>query len=292
MALLDLQTMEPEERTGGGDDSSASLLLCDKLSSHSALLCLCDRVTHAPSAPGRGSAPARGHSPVSGPPAGPARRAPADRLLLAAGRSHLWRTLALFATATGAALAALALPAALGRTLDLLLAGEAADGAETGRWLACCAALTAVSVALDAADAVLTGTLNSRTTAGLRTRLAGHLLAAGDRTVRAASATGTWSPAAPETPRTRARHPAASPPRWPRWSRRWVRSWHSRCSTCGSRRSSSPAPRCCCAAAARVLPHFDRLRDPLPGDPGAARRAARGGTDRSPHHRGRRPART
>lgn len=39
MALLDLQTMEPEERTGG-DDSSASLLLCDKHSSHSTLLCL------------------------------------------------------------------------------------------------------------------------------------------------------------------------------------------------------------------------------------------------------------
>ncbi|MBO8196865.1 SapB/AmfS family lanthipeptide [Streptomyces smyrnaeus] len=40
MALLDLQTMKPEERTGGGDDSSASLLLCDKHSSHSTLLCL------------------------------------------------------------------------------------------------------------------------------------------------------------------------------------------------------------------------------------------------------------
>ncbi|SER95070.1 ABC transporter ATP-binding protein [Streptomyces qinglanensis] len=136
-------------------------------------------MTHAPSAPGRGSAPAREHSPVSGPSAGPARRAPADRLLFAAGRPHLWRTLALFATATGAALAALALPAALGRTLDLLLAGAAADGAEAGRWLACCAALTAVSVASDAADTVLTGTLNSRTTAGLRTRLVGHLLAVG-----------------------------------------------------------------------------------------------------------------
>ncbi|MGH3312806.1 MAG: SapB/AmfS family lanthipeptide [Streptomyces sp.] len=42
MALLDLQTMEPQEQLtgGGGDLSSASLLLCDKFSSHSALLCL------------------------------------------------------------------------------------------------------------------------------------------------------------------------------------------------------------------------------------------------------------
>lgn len=40
MALLDLQAMEPQENTHGGGDSSASLLLCDKFSSHSALLCL------------------------------------------------------------------------------------------------------------------------------------------------------------------------------------------------------------------------------------------------------------
>ncbi|MER7177408.1 SapB/AmfS family lanthipeptide [Streptomyces mesophilus] len=44
MALLDLQSMDvPEPQTdggGGGDLSSASLLLCDKHSSHSTLLCL------------------------------------------------------------------------------------------------------------------------------------------------------------------------------------------------------------------------------------------------------------
>jgi hypothetical protein len=38
MALLDLQGMEVEY--GGGNDSSVSLLLCDKHSSHSNLLCL------------------------------------------------------------------------------------------------------------------------------------------------------------------------------------------------------------------------------------------------------------
>ncbi|MCX4582519.1 SapB/AmfS family lanthipeptide [Streptomyces sp. NBC_01481] len=39
MALLDLQTMDVPETDGGGE-SSVSLLLCDKHSSHSNLLCL------------------------------------------------------------------------------------------------------------------------------------------------------------------------------------------------------------------------------------------------------------
>ncbi|PKK13404.1 MAG: SapB/AmfS family lantipeptide [Thermomonospora sp. CIF 1] len=38
MAMLDLQGMTPEY--GGGDLSSASLLLCDKFSAFSTLLCL------------------------------------------------------------------------------------------------------------------------------------------------------------------------------------------------------------------------------------------------------------
>jgi hypothetical protein len=41
MALLDLQSLEAEQADGGGGDvSSASLLLCDKHSSHSTILCL------------------------------------------------------------------------------------------------------------------------------------------------------------------------------------------------------------------------------------------------------------
>ncbi|NGN69226.1 SapB/AmfS family lantipeptide [Streptomyces sp. A7024] len=39
MALLDLQMLEPPETTGGGG-SGVSLLLCDKHSSHSEILCL------------------------------------------------------------------------------------------------------------------------------------------------------------------------------------------------------------------------------------------------------------
>ncbi|MFI8848803.1 ATP-binding cassette domain-containing protein [Streptomyces sp. NPDC053499] len=142
-------------------------------------------MTHASGAPGRGPAPAQEHPPVSGrPTAVPGQRAgadqaDADRLLLAEGRTQLWRTAALFLSATAAAGAGLLLPAALGRTLDLLLADDGAGGAPAGRWLAVCAVLTCALVALDAADTVLTGTLNSRTTARLRSRLIGHLLAVG-----------------------------------------------------------------------------------------------------------------
>ncbi|MGP3977040.1 ABC transporter ATP-binding protein [Streptomyces sp. 8N114] len=135
-------------------------------------------MTHTSGAPGRGSAPAQGRSSVSGQRTGVAPAA-ADRLLLTASRPHLWRTVALFLSATAAAGAGLALPAALGRTLDLLLAGEGAGSAEATRWLAGCAVLTCALVGLDAADTVLTGTLNSLTTARLRSRLVGRLLAVG-----------------------------------------------------------------------------------------------------------------
>ncbi|MEV3853307.1 SapB/AmfS family lanthipeptide [Streptomyces sp. NPDC050095] len=43
MALLDLQNLEADETDGGGGGdagSNVSLLLCDKHSSHSTLLCL------------------------------------------------------------------------------------------------------------------------------------------------------------------------------------------------------------------------------------------------------------
>ncbi|MFJ9036081.1 SapB/AmfS family lanthipeptide [Streptomyces sp. NPDC102406] len=41
MALLDLQSLEADEMTGGGGGgSNASLLLCDKHSSNSTILCL------------------------------------------------------------------------------------------------------------------------------------------------------------------------------------------------------------------------------------------------------------
>ncbi|MGW7521316.1 ABC transporter transmembrane domain-containing protein [Streptomyces sp. NPDC054796] len=107
-----------------------------------------------------------------------ARDRAADRLLLAAGRHSTLRTTVLCLTSAAAAGANLALPAALGRALDLLLATGRADGG-AAPWIALCAALTCALVALDALDTVLTGTLNSRTTAWLRTRLLDHVLAIG-----------------------------------------------------------------------------------------------------------------
>ncbi|MFE0675662.1 ABC transporter ATP-binding protein [Streptomyces sp. NPDC058867] len=85
-----------------------------------------------------------------------------------------WAALCLLGTAaTGAALL---LPAALGRALDLLLAGAPAT-----RWVLYCAALVLLVVLLDACETVLTGTVDARTTAWLRRRLTGHVLAVGPR---------------------------------------------------------------------------------------------------------------
>ncbi|MFE7173170.1 ABC transporter transmembrane domain-containing protein [Streptomyces sp. NPDC057616] len=77
------------------------------------------------------------------------------------------------AASTGAGLL---LPAALGRTLDLLLAHSPAT-----RWVLCCAGLVLLTVLLDAGETVLGGTVDARTTAWLRRRLTGHVLAVGPR---------------------------------------------------------------------------------------------------------------
>ncbi|WP_369379322.1 ATP-binding cassette domain-containing protein [Streptomyces sp. cg36] len=79
---------------------------------------------------------------------------------------------------TALAAASLALPWALGRTLDLLL-GD--DRAAAGPWLALCATLTGACVVLGALDGLVTATANARTTARIRDRVLGHVLAAGPR---------------------------------------------------------------------------------------------------------------
>ncbi|MCW7941331.1 ABC transporter ATP-binding protein [Streptomyces hygroscopicus] len=85
--------------------------------------------------------------------------------------------LCLVSTATAAA--SLLLPAALGRALDLLLA-DAGDG-RAARWVLLCTALVLLSALLDTVETVLDGTTNARTTAWLRERLTGHVLAVGPR---------------------------------------------------------------------------------------------------------------
>lgn len=78
--------------------------------------------------------------------------------------------------ATGANLS---LPLALGRALDLLLAGD--PGAS--RRVLWCAGLVLAVAALDAVETVLAGTTSARSTAWLRHRTVGHVLAVGPRAV-------------------------------------------------------------------------------------------------------------
>ncbi|MEV5598349.1 ABC transporter ATP-binding protein [Streptomyces sp. NPDC052496] len=101
---------------------------------------------------------------------------PADRLLGGALRHSAPRATALLLLTVASAGLGLALPGALGHTLDLLL-----DHRPAGRWLAACAALTGLIVLLDALDGLLTGTTDARGTAWIRRRLTRHLLAAGPR---------------------------------------------------------------------------------------------------------------
>ncbi|PWI13713.1 ABC transporter ATP-binding protein [Streptomyces sp. Act143] len=86
------------------------------------------------------------------------------------------RWVALCLVSTAATGAGLLLPAALGRALDLLLAGAPAT-----RWVGYCAGLVLLLALLDAAETVLGGTLDARTTSWLRRRLTGHVLAVGPR---------------------------------------------------------------------------------------------------------------
>lgn len=118
---------------------------------------------------------------------------PADRVLRGAARDGAVRLTALAAVTVAAAGTALLLPAALGHTLDLLLAtgrdgapgGGAADpagGATAGRataWTLGCAALIVLTVALDGARTVLTATAQASAAAGLRRRLLDRVLAGG-----------------------------------------------------------------------------------------------------------------
>jgi len=113
-------------------------------------------------------------------------RSPADRVLLDAARHSAGRAAAICLLSTAAAVAAVALPAVLGHTLDLALDhggdGSAASTAGALRpWLALCALLVAAEVLLGALTAFLTGTTNARSTAWLRRRGLAHLLAVGPR---------------------------------------------------------------------------------------------------------------
>ncbi|MEU9006436.1 ABC transporter ATP-binding protein [Streptomyces sp. NPDC048551] len=96
----------------------------------------------------------------------------ADRALRAAARHSAGRLTALSVSSVAAAGAALAEPALLGHTLDLLLRQDPAGA----RWTGWCAAVIAAEVLLDAATARLTGGVDARSTARLRRLGLGRLL--------------------------------------------------------------------------------------------------------------------
>ncbi|MEU6148291.1 ABC transporter ATP-binding protein [Streptomyces sp. NPDC047081] len=102
--------------------------------------------------------------------------APTPPLTNAAVRHSAGRCLALCLLSTASTAVVLLLPAALGRTLDLLLTHAPAT-----RWVLYCAGLVLLAALFDAAETTLSGTVDARTTAWLRRRLAGHVLALGPR---------------------------------------------------------------------------------------------------------------
>ncbi|MEU5288673.1 ABC transporter ATP-binding protein [Streptomyces sp. NPDC020755] len=92
-------------------------------------------------------------------------------------RQHPAALLGLLLCSTGGALAALALPAALGHTVDRLVAG----GPVPWSGLLLCAALTLAETGFDATAAVTGTTTTAKLTASLRTRTAARILAAEPR---------------------------------------------------------------------------------------------------------------
>lgn len=107
--------------------------------------------------------------------AGAPEAAGARVLLAGAARASAARVAAVALCGLASAGAAVALPAALGRTLDLLLAGAA----NAGPWLALCAALLAADVLCEAASSLLVGTVTARSAGWMRRCALRHVLAAG-----------------------------------------------------------------------------------------------------------------
>lgn len=108
------------------------------------------------------------------PPVPEDREATAAGLLLGAARHSAGRTTAVLLCSAASAAASLAMPAVLGRTLDLLLRRSP----DADPWLLACTALIVAEVLLDVLVALLGGTTGARSAAWLRTRGVSRLLAA------------------------------------------------------------------------------------------------------------------
>ncbi|SDK01755.1 ABC transporter transmembrane domain-containing protein [Streptomyces indicus] len=112
------------------------------------------------------------------PPGGPSRDSgrPRDGLLRDGLRHGAGLAALVLLCTLAAAAATLALPAALGRALDAVLAGKHATGPVVE-----CGLLLGAAALFAALDALATAALGARTTARLRTRTLAHVLAAGPR---------------------------------------------------------------------------------------------------------------
>jgi ATP-binding cassette subfamily B protein len=111
---------------------------------------------------------------------------PGDRLLLRSIRYGGGWTLAVGVLALAGAVAELLLPAALGRTLDSVLASATNPRAGSdARWLLACVALVATAAAADILGDLATGIAGARATARLRHQLIRHVLWLHPRAARA-----------------------------------------------------------------------------------------------------------
>ncbi|MFG2313271.1 ABC transporter ATP-binding protein [Streptomyces sp. NPDC048566] len=112
-----------------------------------------------------------------------------DRALREALRHSAGHSLAILLCSLASVLVALAEPAVLGHALDLLLSRS--PGAT--RWTLLCAALVVAEILLDAADALLVGTVGARSAARLRTRTLDRILRADPHDAAARFAPGDLS---------------------------------------------------------------------------------------------------
>ncbi|MFJ6726306.1 ATP-binding cassette domain-containing protein [Streptomyces sp. NPDC091281] len=135
-----------------------------------------DEDPEAPSATAPRATPstATDAAPATDPDDTPATLAARDRALRGALRHSRGHALAVLLCSLASALVTLAEPAVLGHALDLLLAHD--PGARP--WVVLCAGLVVAEIVLDAATAVLAGTVDARSAAWLRLRALDGLLRA------------------------------------------------------------------------------------------------------------------
>jgi ATP-binding cassette, subfamily B, bacterial len=106
----------------------------------------------------------------------PEVRRAADRLLVQVARSSGPWVVVIACTTLLSSAAVVALPYVLGHTVDVVFGGD-----DAGMWLLLCGLVVAVRVACNVADVLATGLTVARSTAWLRHRLLGHVLALGPR---------------------------------------------------------------------------------------------------------------